>query len=236
MSATSGAAAPAGELTLVKHAGRKSSGPVTIRQILRACLPQRRLPAEVNRWRARNAPRLLLGLAKLLVARAAKRVSGIPLLEGALYLTLVRGDGRRIPLGLASLRVVTDAGAGFIVDALQNLVEAENMKFHGFGTGTTAEAATQTALVTEETTQYNPDSTRPTGSQTENGAKVYRTVGTYTPDSGGTRAITEHAILSQAATGGGVMLDRSVFSVVNLDSAAGDSLEATYDLTVNSGG
>lgn len=230
-----GALAPSGELTLLKHPGRPAAAP-TIRRILADGLPRPGLPSEVARWRARNLPHLWRGLWRLLLARATKKVTHLPVLEAALYLTLIRPDGRRIQLGLASLRVVTDAGAGFIVDALQNLVEAENMKFHGFGTGTTAEAATQTALVTEETTQYNPDSTRPTGSQTENGAKVYRTVGTYTPDSGGTRAITEHAILSQAATGGGVMLDRSVFAAVNLDSAAGDSLEATYDLTVNSGG
>lgn len=47
-------------------------------------------------------------------------------------------------------------------------------------------------------------------------------------------AITEHGIFSQAATGGGVLLDRSVFSVVNL--ASGDSLQATYDLTFAAGG
>ena len=137
--------------------------------------------------------------------------------------------------GTLSTRVVTTAGVGFIVDAFQNLVEVENMQFHGFGTGTTAEAAGDTALVTEETTQYNPDSTRPTGTRTEGAsANIYRTVGTYSPDAGGTRAITEHGIFSQAATGGGVLLDRSVFSAVNL-VAGSDSLQVTYELTFTAG-
>ena len=47
-------------------------------------------------------------------------------------------------------------------------------------------------------------------------------------------AITEHGVFSQAATGGGVLLDRSLFSVVNVVAAA-DSIVATYDLTFPSG-
>lgn len=135
--------------------------------------------------------------------------------------------------GLASLRVVTDTGVGFIVDAFQNLVELENMKYHGIGTGTTAEAASQTALVTELTTALNPDSTRATGTLTEGAtANIFRTVATNNVDS--TVAVTEHGVFSQAATGGGVMLDRSLFSAVNL--ASGDGLQTQYDLTITSGG
>jgi hypothetical protein len=89
-----------------------------------------------------------------------------------------------------------------------------------------------TALQTELTTQYNPDSTRATGSTTEASATVFRTVGTNTFDA--SAAITEHGILSQAATGGGVLLDRSQFSAVNVANA--DSLQSTYDLTINTGG
>lgn len=135
--------------------------------------------------------------------------------------------------GVVSTRLVTDAGVAFLVDALQNLTEPENFKFHGYGTGTTAEAASQTALVTELTTQYVTDNVRPTGSQTENAANVYRTVGTLSPDTGGTIAITEHAIFS--ATAAGTMLDRSVFSAINVVAAA-DSLQTTYDFTIASGG
>jgi hypothetical protein len=128
---------------------------------------------------------------------------------------------------------VTTAGVGFIVDAFQNILELEIMKYHGIGTGGTAEAVGDTALVTELSTGYNPDNTRATGSLTEGaGANVFRTVGTNTVDS--SPAITEHGIFSQAATGGGTLLDRSLFSAVNLVS--GDSLQSTYDLTFTSGG
>lgn len=135
--------------------------------------------------------------------------------------------------GLLSTRVVTDLGVGFIVDAFQNLVELENMKWHGFGTGGTAEGQTQTALVTELTTQYVGDA-RPVGTTVEGAsANIYRTVATLSPDSGGTIAVTEHGVFS--AVSAGVMLDRSLFSVVNV-VASQDSLQATYELTVSAGG
>jgi hypothetical protein len=142
--------------------------------------------------------------------------------------------GQVTQYGVLSTRVVTTAGVNFIVDAFQNLVEVENMKFHGFGTGTNAEAAGDTALQTELTTQYAVDNTRPTGTTTEGAsANIYRTVATLSPDSGGTIAITEHGVCS--ASSGTVLLDRSVFSAVNL-VAGSDSLQATYELTFASGG
>jgi hypothetical protein len=135
-------------------------------------------------------------------------------------------------LGIVSRKVVTDTGVAFIVDAFQNTTEIENLKFHGIGTGGAAEAVGNTALTTELTTQYNPDNTRATGSTTENAANIYRTVGTNAVDSA--VSITEHGIFSQAATGGGTLLDRSLFTAVAL--ASGDSLQSTYDLTLTAGG
>jgi hypothetical protein len=228
-----GIVAPRGNLSLVRMP-RWPGQPSTL-EIVRHGLPKRGLPEGVAAWRMRNLPNLWRGLWRVKLAALASKITHCPSAYGVLYLDILHADGSRTPLGLASMRVVTDAGVGYLVDALQNLVEPENLKFHGFGTGTTAEAASQTALVTEETTQYATDNTRPTGSQTETSANIYRTVATYSPDSGATRAITEHGIFSQAATGGGVMLDRSVFSAVNLVASA-DSLQATYDFTINSGG
>lgn len=135
--------------------------------------------------------------------------------------------------GIVSRKVVTDVGVGYIVDAFQNIVELENMKYHGLGTGTTAEAAADTALVTELTTEYNPNSTRATGTTTEGAANVYVTVATNTLDSG-TPAITEHGVFS--ANAAGVLLDRSKFSAINLVGANGDALQTTYSLTLTSGG
>lgn len=200
---------------------------LTLREIVKHGFPRAGLPREVFIWRVKNLPHLFRGLWRVLIAR----ILGIATHYGTISLVKIKANGQFVNYGLASLRVVTDAGVGFIVDAFQNLVELENMKFHGLGTGSTAEAANQTALVTELTTQYNPNDTRATGTTTENGANVYRTVGTNTVD--GSAAVTEHGIFSQAAGGGGVMLDRSVFSAINL--ASGDSLQTTYDLTLTSG-
>jgi hypothetical protein len=180
----------------------------------------------LNRWRE---------LPALAVYRVLGRLFSLVYMESALYLRVLHADGTVTDFGCVGRRVVTDAGVAFIVDAFQNLVELENLKYHGFGTGTTAEAAGDTALVTELTTQYATDNVRPTGSQTEGAtANIYRTVGTLAPDSGGTLAITEHGIFSQASNAGGTLLDRTKFAAINL-VAAQDSLLATYELTLTSG-
>jgi hypothetical protein len=188
---------------------------------------------EVNLYRLGNFVNVQRGMRRIAMAR----MMHLPIpIHANLYAKVIRGDGRLLDLGLISTRVVTDAGVQFLVDALQNLTEPENLKFHGFGIGTTAEAASQTALVTELTTEYATDNVRPTGSLTEGAsANIFRTVATLSPDGAGTLAITEHGIFSQAATGGGTMLDRSLFSAINLTRGS-DSLQTTYDLTIPSGG
>lgn len=210
------------------------------------------------RYRRRDVPklctaRLFRGVVPgLLTAEARLQGSVFRVPEGlapdrlARLLALLRANvdvrelaaafgGLVTPYGTLSTRVVTTAGVNFIVDGFQNLVEIENLKYHGFGTGTNAEASGNTALQTEETTQYAADNTRPTGTTTEGAsANIYRTVATYSPDSGGTRAITEHGIFDQASNAGGTLLDRSVFSAVNL-VAASDSLQVTYELTLTAG-
>jgi len=197
--------------------------------LVRQGLPSSRVPLNVNLWRLKNLPNLMRGLRRIVAAKTI----GVPSFFGALYLKVVRVDGTVEELGLASLRVVTTTGVGFIVDAFQNLTELENMKYHGLGTGTNAEASSDTALQTEITTEYTTDNTRPTGSLTEGATgNIFRTVGTIAVDA--SVAATEHGVLSQAATGGGTLLDRSKFSVVNL--ASGDSIVATYDLTLTAGG
>ena len=205
----------------------------------------------------KRAPKSLLGqsiwkalaydLPADLKAELVDRLSSVAVIESELRATVIRGYGlwkagllapQELVIedyGVVCRKVVTDTGVGFIVDAFQNSVEMENMKFHGIGTGTTAEAQTQTALVTELTTEYNPNSTRATGTTTEAAASIYQTVGTNTIDSG-TPAITEHGLFSQAATGGGVMLDRSLFSAINLVGASADGLTTDYRFTINAGG
>lgn len=222
---------------------------LTAVEVLKYGTPRVGLPDDVNRFRLLNTPNLWRGWKKVLAARSL----GVPHFYGQLSLMVARckcgdpdrhveraleGGDARCPetewsdLGLASLRVVTNAGVDFIVDAFQNIVELEIMKFHGIGTGSTAENVTDTDLETELTTQYVPDNTRATGSTIEGASSnVYRTVAVNTVDA--SAAIVEHGILSVATVGSGVLLDRTVFSVVNL--ANGDSLQTTYDLTITAG-
>jgi len=193
--------------------------------------PDRRVSAPLL-WKLRNFRHWWPGAWRVALALTVARFTHLPVIYGRLRIEVRRASGEIVDYGVVSYRVVTTTGAGFIVDAFQNLVELENMKFHGFGTGGGAEAVGNTALTTELTTEYATDNVRPTGTQTENGATVYETVGVLDPDSA--VAITEHGILSQAAVGGGVLLDRTLFSVINL-AAAGDTLTATYDFTVVAG-
>lgn len=170
-------------------------------------------------WKLSNIPNLLRGAPAILVGA----LTGFTVPIGRLYATVLRADGGRVDLGLISTRVVTTAGVNYLVDALQGTVEPENMKYHGMGTGNTAEASGDTALVTEV-------ESRATGSQTEGAsANIYRTVGTITATQA--RAVVEHGIFS--ASSAGTLLDRSVFSVINL--ALGDSIQFTYDLTLPAG-
>lgn len=208
------------------------AGGLSVREMIHHGCPRPDLTPEVNRWRRANFANLLRGAGRVLAARRLN----VAHMYGAVWLTVHRGDGRVEDLGLASLRVVTTAGVNYLVDALQNLTEPENLKYHGFGTGTTAEASSDTALVTELTTEYATDNTRPTGTLTEGAtANVFRTVATLAPDGAGDLAITEHGIFSQAATGGGTLWDRSKFAAVTLARGI-DSLQVTYDATFAAGG
>ena len=210
------------------------SHPLSLGEITFWGAPQKHLPDEVNEWRKANWPRLSRqALRQKSAVWIAGKIGGVATLHAQLFLTVFRADGDRLPYGLASVKLVTDAGVDFIVDAFQNTTEIELFNFHGIGLGSTAEAATETALVTELTTQYNPDNTRATGTQGEGAStNIYQTVGTNTVDA--TVLLREHGILTQAATGGGTLLDRSLFALITLDS--GDSLQSTYELTVASGG
>jgi len=139
---------------------------------------------------------------------------------GILSIKVIRGDGRHEDLGVVSVQKVTTAFVTYLVDAMQNSTTSpvDIFKYHGVGTGTTAEANSQTALVTEV-------GSRATGTSTETSALVYKSVGTVTP--GGTYAITEHGIFS--ASSAGTLMDRSVFAAINV--VAVDSIQFTYECT-----
>ncbi|OHD24870.1 MAG: hypothetical protein A2Y38_16175 [Spirochaetes bacterium GWB1_59_5] len=153
----------------------------------------------------------------LAVGAPANAIEGF----GILSARVIRGSGVT-DLGVISVQKITVAFRDRLVDSLQNSTTAplDVFKYHATGTGTTAEANTDTALVTEV-------GARVSGTQTESAANIYRSVATVTP--GGTYAITEHGLLSAAAAG--VLMDRSVFAAINITAA--DSIQFTYDATFN---
>lgn len=187
---------------------------------------------DARRWRRRNRLRMLLSGELLLPALCwlLRRVlpRGVGLLTAELRGVVRRADGTTLDLGLVGRHLVVTAGKNYLAACFPGTNEPENMKYHGFGTGTTAAAAGDTALQTELTTQYATDNTRPTGSQSSS-TNTYTTAGTLSPDA--TVAITEWGLLSQAANSGGTLFDRQVFSALNLVS--GDSLTTTYVLTIS---
>lgn len=187
------------------------------------------------RWRLKNAllPGHLRAAFGAWAAPKLAKVFGFTAITADLRLVHTRADGQVTDYGIVSHRLITDTGVAFLVDDWDNDAQnITNMNYHGCGTGTNAENATDSALQTESTTILNPDSTRATGTKSQPTAPQLRSVGVVTFDGAG--AITEHGLFSQAATGGGTLWDRSVFSAVNV--ASGDSISFTYTVTISSGG
>ena len=196
--------------------------------ILRETNPDRADSQWLKDYRRKNLPNIMRGLNRIQLAET----HGLPLFFGMLYAKKFDNHGEVFDYGLISCRVVTTVGANFIVDAFQNSVELETMRYHGIGTTNTAENVADTALAAELSASYNPNDTRATGTLAEGAtANIYRTVGTNVVD--GAVTIVEHGIFSQAATGGGVLLDRSIFAGIALVS--GNSLQTTYDFTITAG-
>jgi len=135
-----------------------------------------------------------------------------------------RRNGIIVAEGLVSCQKVTQAFTQYLVDSLQNSTTSpmDVFKYHAVGTGTTAEANSQTTLVTEV-------ESRVSGTQVEGAsANIFKTVATVTFT--GTHAISEHGIFSASANG--TMMDRSVLSPVD-NVISSDEIEYTYQLTVN---
>lgn len=254
----SGVTNPSGVLTLRRLPTQKL---VTLNDIIKRGLPSKSVQPFVNDWRRANLMKLLRGAYKVWLAEQIKApthygalyltlvkptfdptellkeyVDLLPTLGGLDFTTWASRKGMgflHIHLGLAGTRVVTTAGVNFITDAFQNTTELENLKYHALGTGSTGEGVGETALVTELTTEYTGN-VRATGTTTEGAsANIYRTVATNTLDGTPGAALREHGILDQAATGGGTLLDRTLFAAITLSS--GDGLQSTYDFTSTAG-
>lgn len=209
----------------------KPAGKLSVK-IIRA--PKVKTPS--LRWKLKTYLRwaFIRGWLGYILAPYFSKIFMIPTIVTKLSVKIFRADGSIEDYGVVSYgQLITDAGAGWTVDAWQNLVESENMKFHGLGTSTTAPAVGQTALSAELTSQYTGN-VRATGTTEETSAKVFKTVGTNTMDEAGPTAIEEFGLFSQAATGGGVMFERALTGTQTL--GLNDGLQTTYEVTYNSGG
>ena len=199
--------------------------------LLRASLPFGAMPAVVRRWRWRNLPRVWQGFWRLGLAYIVMRLTGIPIAYGALSLVKICADGTRLDYGVVSVQKVTSA---FVAYVCTRLVDGNTsigaFDFHGFGSGSNAESNADTALQTEFTTEYATNNTRPTGTPSNPSANIYQSVATFSPDANLT--INEHGVFTQAATGGGTLLDRSSAASFNpVPMTNGDSVVATYRFT-----
>jgi len=246
----SGNAAPSGalELKVIRAAEKPATAPTVL-------VPDKWVPDAVKQF----DPRSRLGeyvkaCAKLLPRAMAleliERMTSAVVIEASLALKHFSGgihpetgdfEEERATLihgyGVVSRHYVTNNAANFIAARMAGGVAASTIAFfnyHGIGQSSgTAEAQTNTALQAELSTAYVADNTRATGAQTQPGtSNMYQTVATNTVDAA--CGILEHGIFDQAATGGGTLLDRSTFAVVNL--AINDSLQTTYQFTITAGG
>ncbi len=141
-------------------------------------------------------------------------------LQGAMTLIVRRASGDIETVHKDN--IIVNVGFDFIADAIGKSASRPSvMGFIALGTGTTAAAASQSALVSE---------------LDRNAATYAHTVGTkafsftaHFPAGAGTGAITEAGVFNAAS--GGIMLDRVVFPVVN--KGADDSLTAVFTFTMS---
>ena len=117
--------------------------------------------------------------------------------------------------------LILNGGFDFICDAIAGTTQPSAMAYTAVGTGTTAVAATQTALVTE-LARLAATYAHTTGT------KVF-TLSTYFAAGVATGAITEAGICN--ASSSGTFLDRVVFDVIN--KAADDELTTNFQFTLS---
>lgn len=140
------------------------------------------------------------------------------ILTGALRVVLTDAQGR-VKDERELKNLVVTAGKNFIAGRMVGTTPAV-MSHMAVGSGTTAPAAANTALVSEL------GRVALTSSSASGNAIPY--IATFGPGTG-TGAVTEAGIFNAASTG--TLLCRTVFSVIN--KAAADTLGITWTVTVN---
>lgn len=144
-------------------------------------------------------------------------------IRGTMHAVLRRPDGSM--LAVRKDNGIVDNGFSFIANSIGNRSASGATAAMGWiavGTGTTAFAASQTALVTElvrQTASFSHTS----------GTKIF-TLSTTFAAGVGTGTLTEAGVFNQSSLGG-TMLDRVVFS--GIAKAAGDTLTQTFTFTMS---
>ena len=141
-------------------------------------------------------------------------------IKGAITLLLAKASGEVEVVHKEN--IIVNGGFDFVADAIGNASSRPGvMGWIALGTGTTAAAATQIALVTE--IKRNAATYAHT-----TGTKVFTFTSSY-PAGDATGAITEAGVFNAASAGS--MFDRVVFPVVN--KGADDSLTAVFTFTMS---
>lgn len=141
-------------------------------------------------------------------------------LKGTFIAKLTKADGSVDVRRKDNL--ILNVGFDFIADAIGKASGRPDVMSHtAVGTGTTAVAATQSALVTELARKVAAYA------HTAN-TKVFTFVTTFNPGEA-TGAITEAGICNAAS--GGIFIDRVTFAVIN--KAADDTLQTTFQFTLS---
>lgn len=136
---------------------------------------------------------------------------------------------------LQSHNLVVNGAFADVAGLINGSASPASYDFIGIGTGTTAPAATDTALETEINNDGNPTFTnrggagvasRITTTVTNDTAQVVKTftIGAFTP------AVTECGLFN--ANSGGSMFARQTFSAINLSN--GDNFQTTWQISVAS--
>ena len=130
-----------------------------------------------------------------------------------------------------SLNGVTNAGFAEVAGLILTDVGGTAFDYIAIGTGTTAFSASDTALESE-VKRKAATGTRVTTSVTNDTAQLQATFSSSDGLSG-SHAITESGVLN--ASSGGTLLCRQVFSALNIDWDAGDSLQITWKIQMQQG-
>ena len=162
---------------------------------------------------------------EIMEALKATKPYGVLEMFGFLRMRIKRyATGKWEDFGVVSVKKVTTAFANYVVDSLQDSTTypLDAFTWHDMGDDSTAESNAHTALQNSRETRINDSSPG------ENGSNIYQSIATINASAG--YVVQEHGIFN--AVSGGTMLDRNL--VPNAPTViANDSVEFTYELTVN---